>query len=227
MNISTSTLINIASRQSPATASRKSLPDSKLNAPPRSPRYHFNPCLHLFPQMAGKATGERIPGRKYRQIVEAASRGDSINLISRNVKVTWHTVKAVVERESREIAERKQELLDQSLRIARCAANRIEDTIDEANLSQANFVYGTATDKIGQLSGDPALIIRHEHAHLHAHKHSFQPITRENWNQLLDQLPDDDPPSTLSTPIVPSLSPPEQQDNTDDANAAAAALPAA
>src|SRR6266851_2835482 len=181
--------------------------------------------------MAGQSTGERVPGKKYRQVVEAAAVGDPINRIARNLKLSWPTVRAIIQRESRDIAERKQELLDQSLRIARRAADRIEDQLDEANLSQANFVYGTATDKIGQLSGDPALIIRHEHQHLHAHQHHFQPITRETWDAILDALPDDDPPSSLTTPIVPSLSPPEQQDNTDNANAAptmplaAAAMP--
>ena len=74
--------------------------------------------------MAGKATGERIPGRKYRAIVEAAGIGDSINRIARKVGVTWRTVKAVVSVESKEIAERKEELLRQSLRITQRAANQ-------------------------------------------------------------------------------------------------------
>ncbi len=147
--------------------------------------------------MAGQSTGERVPGKKYRQVVEAAAVGDPINRIARNLKLSWPTVRAIIQRESRDIADRKQELLDQSLRIARRAANRIEDTIDEANLSQANFVYGTATDKIGQLSGDPALIIRHEHLHAHAHQHRFEPITADNYLAIIDALPDavadDDP----------------------------------
>src|SRR6266852_5792036 len=147
--------------------------------------------------MSGQSTGERVPGKKYRQVVEAAAVGDPINRIARNLQLSWPTVRAIIQRESRDIAERKQELLDQSLRIARRAADRIEDQLDDANLSQANFVYGTATDKIGQLSGDPALIIRHEHAHLHAHKHHFQAITEENFRELIAQLPDDDPQSTL------------------------------
>ena len=180
--------------------------------------YHSGIALN---QMAGKATGERIPGKKYRAIVEAAAIGDPINRIARKVGVTWRTVKAVVERESREIAERKQELLDQSIRVAKRALDRVEDQLDDANLSQANFVYGTSTDKIALLSGDPALIIRHEHLHAHKHEHGFKAITRETWDAILAALPDDNiSQSTLATPIVPSLSPPEQQDNTDNANAA-------
>src|SRR5437867_5149263 len=162
--------------------------------------------------MAGKATGERIPGRKYRTIVEAAAIGDSINRIARKVGVTWRTADAVVKRESREIAERKQELLDQSIRVAKRALDRVEDQLDDANLSQANFVYGTSTDKIALLSGDPALIIRHEHQHLHARAHHFQAITAENWREILAALPEGNASqSALPTPIVPSLSPPEQQ----------------
>ena len=162
--------------------------------------------------MAGRATGERIPGKKYRAIVEAAAIGDPINRIARKVGVTWRTADAVVKLESREIAERKQELLDQSIRVAKRALDRVEDQLDDANLSQANFVYGTSTDKIALLSGDPALIIRHEQQHLHAHKHPFQAITRETWNQILDALPDgaeEDAPVALET--LQSL--PEGQDS--------------
>ena len=109
--------------------------------------------------MAGKATGERIPGRKYRAIVEAAGIGDSINRIARKVGVTWRTVKAVVGRESREIAERKQELLDSSLDLAQRAADQLHDQLPNASIGQTNAIYGTAMDKIAILSGDPALII--------------------------------------------------------------------
>src|SRR5439155_17432779 len=144
-------------------------------------------------QMAGKATGERIPGKTYRAIVGAAAIGDPINRIARKVGVTWRTADAVVKRESREIAERKQELLDQSLRLAKRAADRIEDQLDDSNLNQANAIYGTAMDKIAILSSDPALIIRHEHQHLHAHQHHFQAITPENWEEILAQLPDGPP----------------------------------
>ena len=173
--------------------------------------------------MAGQSTGERVPGKKYRQVVEAAAVGDPTNRIARNLKLSWPTVRAIIQRESRDIAERKQELLDQSLRIARRAANRIEDTIDEANLSQANFVYGTATDKIGQLSGDPALIIRHEHAH----EHHFQAITPENIEEFLAQLPEDhESQSTLSTPLDLSSLPEEQQHAQEAQSNATVAVPA-
>src|SRR5437763_15402574 len=98
--------------------------------------------------MAGKATGERIPGRKYRTIVEAAAIGDSINRIARKVGGTWRTADAVVKRESREIAERKQKILDQSIRVDKRALDRTEDQLDDANHSQANHAHGNNTEKI-------------------------------------------------------------------------------
>ncbi len=97
--------------------------------------------------MAGKATGERISGKKYRAIVEAAAIGDSINLISKTVGVTWRTAKAVVERESREIAERKEALLDLFLDIAQQAAETVKDQLHIATLMQANTIFGIAMDK--------------------------------------------------------------------------------
>jgi hypothetical protein len=70
----------------------------------------------------GQYTGERIPGAKYRAIVNLAALGRKIDRIAREAKVTWRTARAVVEREGRQIAERKQELLDQSLR--NCSTRR-------------------------------------------------------------------------------------------------------
>jgi hypothetical protein len=60
----------------------------------------------------GRYTGERIPGAKYRAIVDLAAQGRQIDRIAREAGVTWRTAKAVVERESRQIVERKQELLE-------------------------------------------------------------------------------------------------------------------
>src|SRR5713101_6988817 len=131
--------------------------------------------------MAGKATGERISGKKYRAIVEAAAIGDSINLISKTVVVTWRTAKAVVERESREIAERKEALLHLFLEIAQQAAETVKDQLHTATLMQANTIFGTAMDKIALLSRDPDMIIRHEHQHFHPRQHHFEAFTREKW----------------------------------------------
>jgi hypothetical protein len=112
----------------------------------------------------GKYTGERISGAKYRAIVDLAAQGRQIDRIAREAGVTWRTAKAVVERESRQIAERKQELLEQSLRIARRAANRIEDNIDKLPVGQLIPAFGVAVDKIAALSSDN---LPQQNLHLH------------------------------------------------------------
>jgi hypothetical protein len=129
----------------------------------------------------GSYTGERIPGAKYRAIVDLAAQGRQIDRIAREAGVTWRTAKAVVERESRQITERKQELLEQSLRIARRAANEIEAKInDKARLSELVPVYGVAVDKIAALSSD-TLTQSQQHLHWHLESHD---VARE-FNELL------------------------------------------
>ena len=94
--------------------------------------------------MAGNATGERIPGKKYRAIVEVAAVGDPINRIARKVGVTWRTVKAVVSAESREIAERKQAILELSLANAELAAAKIRDNLEQTRIRrQATALVAT------------------------------------------------------------------------------------
>jgi hypothetical protein len=140
--------------------------------------------IQRAPKPRGTYTGERLSGAKYQAIVDAAAQGASINDIARTVGVTWRTANAVVARENRAIAVRKQELLDQSLRIARRAANQIEAKInDKATLSQLVPVYGCATDKVALLSAaDPFAPSQHIHMHL-------QPVdVCGNFNRMLREL---------------------------------------
>ena len=117
----------------------------------------------------GKATGERIPGYKYQLIVEAAGREEPVARIARQVGVDRATATAIIQRESRTIQQRKQELLDQSLRIARRAANEIERKInDKATLNQLVPVYGCSIDKIAALSSHDPIPSHHLHLHLQA-----------------------------------------------------------
>lgn len=99
--------------------------------------------------------------------MDLAAQGRKIDRIAREVKITWRTAKAVVERETRQITERKQELLDQSLRIARRAANKIEEKLDGAPLNQLIPAYGVAIDKVAALSADPLTQANQQHIHLH------------------------------------------------------------
>jgi len=180
------------------------------------------------PKPKGNYTGERLKVLRpetYRRVVRLLAEPRqyvSYREICRQCHVTDDTVKAIEQREAIPIATRKQALMEQAARIARLAADRVEEQIDSATLPQAVVTMGVMTDKVLALSADPAIIIRHEHAHLHAHQHQFQSFTRDNIKQILAKLKGNDPPSALATPIVPSLSPPEQQDNTDNANAAPA-----
>jgi hypothetical protein len=120
--------------------------------------------IQCAPKPKGKYTGERISGAKYRAIVDLAAQGRQIDRIAREAKVTWRTAKAVVERESRQIAERKQELLEQTLRIARRAANRIEDNIDKLPVGLLIPAFGVSVDKIAALSSDN---LPQQNLHLH------------------------------------------------------------
>ena len=170
----------------------------------------------------GQYTGERIPGAKYRAIVDLAAQGRQIDRIAREAGVTRRTAKAVVERESRQIAERKQELLEQSLRIARRAANQIEAKInDKARLSELVPVFGVAVDKIAALSSD-TLTQTQQNLHLHLQSYDVARGFNEFLAQLraergLTSLPDDNAQSLTLTPNVSGDGPPCRADRQDDA----------
>jgi hypothetical protein len=152
-------------------------------------------------------TGERIPGFKYQLIVDAAGREEPVARIARQVGVDRATATAIIQRESRTIQQRKQELLDQSLRIARRAANQIEAKInDKATLSQLVPVYGCATDKVALLSAaDPFSPSQHLHLHLQPND------VTSNFNKLLARLeekaralPPSPPPASPTRGKTPS-----------------------
>jgi hypothetical protein len=76
--------------------------------------------------------------------------------ICRKLHVSEHTLKAIEKAESLSIAERKQRLLDKALRIASKAADRVEDQIDRANITQSTVAFGVMTDKAMLLLGETA-----------------------------------------------------------------------
>ena len=71
------------------------------------------------------------------------------------LRVSEHTVKAIEKSQTIPIAERKQRLLAKALRIADKAADRIEDQIEGANITQATIAFGVATEKSLLLAGEP------------------------------------------------------------------------
>jgi hypothetical protein len=108
----------------------------------------------------GNYTGERLKSLRpetYREVVRLLPEPReqvSIREICRSRHVTDDTVKAVEQRESISIAARKQELMMQAARIAKRAADRVEDQIGDAPLTQAVVTFGVMTDKIVALSND-------------------------------------------------------------------------
>jgi hypothetical protein len=112
------------------------------------------------PKPRGNYTGERLKALRpetYRRVMELLAEPREqvpYDHICRLLRVSEHTVKAIEKAESASIAERKQRLLAKALRIANKAADRIEDQIDGANITQAVVAFGVATDKAQLLSGD-------------------------------------------------------------------------
>jgi hypothetical protein len=122
------------------------------NGQSRSEREQFKP--------RGRFTGQRLKllrPETYRQAVELLAEPRvqvPYDHICRLLRVSEHTLKAIEKAESASIAERKQRLLAKALRIANKAADRIEDQIDGANITQATVAFGVATDKFQLLFGD-------------------------------------------------------------------------
>jgi hypothetical protein len=112
------------------------------------------------PKPKGRFTGQRLKllrPETYRQAVELLAEPREqvpYDHICRLLHVSEHTLKAIEASESLSIAERKQRLLDKALRIASKAADRVEDQIDGANITQATVAFGVATEKAMLLSGD-------------------------------------------------------------------------
>jgi hypothetical protein len=113
-------------------------------------------------KLRGNYTGERLKSLRpqtYREVVRLLAEPRehvSIREICRRCRVTDDTVKAIERREAVPIAARKQELMIQATRIAKRAADRVEDQIDDAPLPQAVVTFGVMTDKIVLLNNDLA-----------------------------------------------------------------------
>jgi hypothetical protein len=109
----------------------------------------------------GRFTGERLKALRpdvYRRVMDLlAEPREQVPLdhICRLLHVSEHTVKAIERSQSIPIAERKQRLLAKALRIADKAADRIEDQIDTANITQATIAFGVSTEKALLLAGEP------------------------------------------------------------------------
>jgi hypothetical protein len=118
-----------------------------------------------WPKPKGNYTGERLKALRpetYRQVVELLAeprKHISYREICRRCHVTDDTVKAIERREAIPIATRKQRLMQQAARIAKLAADRVEDQIEDATLPQAVVTFGVMTDKLSLLSSQSDLTI--------------------------------------------------------------------
>jgi hypothetical protein len=119
----------------------------------------------------GNYTGERVKllrPETYRRVVRLLAEPRehvSIREICRQCHVTDDTVKAIEKNEAVPIAARKQTLMLQAARIAKLAADRVEDQIGTAPLQQSVVTFGVMTDKIIALSSDNTQAIQHLHLH--------------------------------------------------------------
>jgi hypothetical protein len=135
----------------------------------------------------GRFTGDRLlreRPRVYRKVVELlAEPGMSINQITKQCRVSEHTVRAVRDREAISIAERKQRLMSIFGNVAEMAAERMEELAGTASLRDAGTTAGIATDKLLALGSDP---FSQANNHLHVHLESVNLI--EQFNQMCAAL---------------------------------------
>lgn len=119
------------------------------------------------PKPRGRFTGERLKLLRpdtYRRAADLLAEPRSqvpYDHIARLLHVSVHSVKAIEQAEAIPIAERKQRLLLKAARIADKAADRIEDQLDKANITQATVAFGVVTDKMLLLNNDPTMNIAH------------------------------------------------------------------
>jgi hypothetical protein len=116
--------------------------------------------------MAGISTGERISGEVVQAIIAAASLGNTMNRISRIAGADRASVKAIVQRESATIQQRKLDLQPIFARIAMRGALRLERDIDSAPFTGAVIATGVAVDKLIALTPSDAPASQHLHLHL-------------------------------------------------------------
>jgi len=77
----------------------------------------------------------------------------SVLQISKTLRLSEHTVRAIRQREAQDIAERKKSLAAMLASVAELGAERMEATIGKASLRDAAIGTGVAVDKMLALTG--------------------------------------------------------------------------
>jgi hypothetical protein len=99
-------------------------------------------------------TVRRTRPKTYRKAVQLlADPTWSILQISKTLRVSEHTVRAIRQREAQSIAERKKTLAAMLANVAELGAERMEATIGKASLRDAAIGTGIAVDKMLALTG--------------------------------------------------------------------------
>ena len=103
----------------------------------------------------------RTRPKTYRKAVQLlADPNWSVLQISKSLRLSEHTVRAIRAREGQDIAERKKSLAGMLANVAELGAGRMEATIGKASLRDAAIGTGIAVDKMLALTGQtPAVQI--------------------------------------------------------------------
>ena len=124
---------------------------------------------HLPNGHQGRYTTEtvrRTRAKTYRKAVQLlADPTWSVLQISKTLRVSEHTVRAIRQREAQSIAERKKTLAAMLANVAELGAERMEATIGKASLRDAAIGTGIAVDKMLALTGLNASVSDSEHHH--------------------------------------------------------------
>jgi hypothetical protein len=134
----------------------------------------------------GKYTGERIPGGKIQAIINALSLGEPVDQIAKRLKTSKHTIIAVRERESHDIARRKELIRASAARLAANGFDKLNREMDAGNINGALLVpvTGMAIDKVIALSSNDPLSGVQQHLHLHLQPNNVT----STFNNLLRSL---------------------------------------
>jgi len=114
--------------------------------------------IQCAPKPQGKYTGERVKPAKLQAIINALSLGEPVDQIARRLKTSKHTIIAVRERESHDIARRKELIRASAARLAANGFDKLNREMDAGNINGALLVpvTGMAIDKVIALSSDPS-----------------------------------------------------------------------
>ena len=126
----------------PSNGQAVSLPQHKQHLPNgHQARYTAETVLRTRPKM-------------YRKTVQLlADPNWSALQISKSLRLSEHTVRAIRAREAQDIAERKKSLAAMLANVAELGAGRMEETVGKVGCRDAAIVTGIATDKMLALTG--------------------------------------------------------------------------